>query len=77
MDKRRIAAMLAAAWVPLPVAARRGAEAVAFGDGTDCCSKDAVGRRPARALLPARELSLRAIPNHSTLPRPAVHAESA
>jgi hypothetical protein len=62
MDKRRIGAKLAAVSGRVPVAARRGAEAVASSGGKDCCSKDAVGRRPARAPLRAREPSLRAIP---------------
>jgi hypothetical protein len=71
MDKRRIAAMLPAVSARVPVAAR--GEAVDSRGGKDCCSKDAVGR-PVRALLPAREPSLRAIRNDSTLPRLAVHA---
>jgi hypothetical protein len=54
MDKRRIAAKLAAAWVPVPVAARRGGKAVASRGGRDCCSKDAVGRRPACAAFCTR-----------------------
>jgi hypothetical protein len=54
MDKRRIGAMLPAVSARVPGATRRRAEGLASRDGMDCCSKDEVGRRPARAAFCTR-----------------------
>jgi hypothetical protein len=73
MDKRRIRAMLPAVSVPVPVAACGEGVASRRGAGRIAARRTRLAAAQ-RALLSAREPSLRAIRNDSPLPRLAVHA---